>query len=284
MNCTICKGNGESVFTKNKYKIMRCGSCGHHYTGEHFNHEKIQEIYSDRYFFGGADGYPDYTRESEMLIRRGEYYAKKIRNFIAEGTVFDVGSAAGYILKGFENMGWKGSGIDPNETMVKHGRKNLDVDLHHGTLESVRIEQEFDLVLMIQVVAHLYDLKASINSISAKVRPGGYLLIETWNRESLTARILGKNWHEYSPPSTLNFFSKSSLDKWVSNNGFDKVGSGRPKKGISGKHAKTLIKHSVKDSKLFKWLIGLSSIVPDNFVIPYPAEDLFWSLYIRSDR
>lgn len=41
-----------------------------------------------------------------MLIKRGEYFANKINKHINTGKVLDIGSAAGFILKGFENRGW----------------------------------------------------------------------------------------------------------------------------------------------------------------------------------
>ena len=77
--------------------------------------------YSDDYFFKGGAGYSDYTLEKDMLIKRGEYYADKISKYLVAGKVLDVGAAAGFLLKGFENKGWEGTGIEPNHSMVEYG-------------------------------------------------------------------------------------------------------------------------------------------------------------------
>ena len=57
-----------------------------------------------------------------MLIKRGEYYPNKMDKFMSPGQVLDIGAAAGFILKGVENKGWLGTGIEPNNSMVEYGK------------------------------------------------------------------------------------------------------------------------------------------------------------------
>ena len=78
------------------------------------------------------------------------------------GKVLDIGSAAGFILKGFENKGWQGTGIEPNASMAEYGRTVM-VNIKKGTIETVELEEKFDLIIIIQVVAHISNLKNSIN-------------------------------------------------------------------------------------------------------------------------
>jgi 2-polyprenyl-3-methyl-5-hydroxy-6-metoxy-1,4-benzoquinol methylase len=279
MNCQVCGGTASFAFTKNEYKIMRCDNCHHHFTDLLVTSEKVNEIYSDKYFFGGEEGYPDYLLEKDMLIHHGEYYARKIRRFVELGKVLDVGAAAGFLLKGFENIGWKGTGIEPNAKMVDYAKRILGIDMRQGILETVNLDMKFDLILIIQVIAHLSDLNRSILNVSNLLEDKGFVLIETWNRSSLTANLFGKSWHEYSPPSTLNFFSKRTLDLLMKKHNFHKVSSGRPKKQIISNHAKSLLKHKMTDSGILKSLSGMAGLIPDNVLLPYPAEDLFWALF-----
>lgn len=283
MKCTVCHSDKTKIkFLKNGYRILYCLKCGHVFTDFAPTAIEVEEIYSDDYFFKGGAGYEDYTLERDMLIKRGEYYAGKMNQFIEPGKVLDVGAAAGFILKGFENKGWQGTGIEPNGFMVEYGKKEIGVNIKKGAIETVELEDNFDLVLLIQVVAHIYDLQNSINRIYNFLKPNGLALIETWNKDSFTAKIFGKNWHEYSPPGTLNFFSKKTLDKLMFSNNFTKIGGGTPKKSIHSKHAKSLIKHKLLESKGLKWLAGTTKIIPGNMILPYPAEDLFWALYKKN--
>lgn len=279
MQCQVCGGKGIPVFNKNGYDILRCKQCKHYFTDLQLTQDKVKEIYSDHYFFGGGYGYPDYFLEKEILIRRGEYYARKIREFIPPGKVLDVGSAAGFILKGFKNEGWQGIGIEPNIRMVEYGNEDLGVDLRLGTLETTSLNTTFDLVIMIQVIAHLSDLNRSLENITGILNPNGFLLVETWNRSSLTARLFGKSWHEYSPPSTLNYFNKRVLDNLMNKFNLVKVVSGTPAKSIISKHAKSLLRQKAAESWLSRMLLIISNLIPDNMIIPYPAEDLFYGIY-----
>lgn len=283
MNCTICDSNNTKIkYLKNEYRILHCFDCDHLFTDFVSTAKEVDQIYSDDYFFKGGAGYDDYTLEKQMLIKRGEYYADKISKYMVPGKVLDIGSAAGFLLKGFENKSWLGMGIEPNNFMVEYGKNIIGVDIKKGTIETVELEDKFDLIILIQVVAHIYDLKSSINRISNFLNPDGHVLIETWNKDSFTARIFGKNWHEFSPPTTLNYFSKKTLNELMYQHGFSIIGQGPPKKSIHSKHAKSLIKLKLLESKRLKWMAGITAMIPGNMIIPYPSEDLFWALYKKN--
>ena len=280
MNCTICNCNHTEVkFLKNGYHILHCIDCNHLFTGYQPTQKEVQNIYSDDYFFKGGAGYNDYTLEKGMLIKRGEYYADKMSKFMNPGKVLDIGSAAGFLLKGFENKNWKGTGIEPNHTMVDYGKLNLKLNLLKGTIETIELKDKFDLIILIQVAAHIYDLDSSMNRIMGFLNPGGHVLIETWDKDSLTSKLFGKYWHEYSPPSTLNYFSKKTLKLFMNQHEFSFIDQGIPRKSIHSRHAKSLISHILSESKGFKWITGITRLIPDNMIIPYPSEDLFWALF-----
>ena len=77
------------------------------------NHEAnhTQTVYGDDYFNSGGAGYPDYLGESKLLRAHGKRYANLLKRYIDTGTMLDVGAAAGFILQGFIDCGWKGCGI-----------------------------------------------------------------------------------------------------------------------------------------------------------------------------
>jgi hypothetical protein len=132
---------------------------------------------------------------------------------------------------------------------------------------------------MIQVIAHFYDVDTALERAAQVTQPGGYWLIETWNKDSWMARMLGENWHEYSPPSVLHWFSPDTLTRLASRFGFAPVARGRPAKWLNGAHVKSLLGYKLAGSRLEKPAAALLRLVPDKLPVPYPTFDLFWALY-----
>jgi SAM-dependent methyltransferase len=277
MNCPLCKSEAKNAFTAMGFQLLDCASCGHRFADVPAGEAHVAATYGDEYFSGGGAGYPDYLSEAELLRQRGLMYAKKVAKFARTGRMLDVGAAAGFILKGFEEAGWTGMGLEPNEAMCRYGREQLGLTLRGGSLENFALktfaaDENFDLISMIQVAAHFYDPRGAFAAAAKLLKRDGLLLVETWDRDSFTARVLGKNWHEYSPPSVLHWYSRQGLDNFLRQFGLARVAGGRPAKWISGAHARSLLEYRLGRSFLL-------SLIPTKLSFPYPAEDLFWALY-----
>ena len=272
MKCPLCHYSSETAFTVKGYSLLDCRRCSHRFAQLSVSNKHAKDVYDDAYFNGGGAGYLNYLLEAKMLRERGRMYAQKLAGHVKPGRILDVGAAAGFILKGFTDEGWQGTGLEPNEKMAAYGRQNLDLDLRCGTLENFAATEKFDLVSMVQVAAHFYHPRKAFENAVNVLDKNGHLLIETWNRGSLSARVLGRHWHEYSPPSVLHWFSQKGLSEFLGTLGFAKVASGRPPKKISGGHAKSLLRYRLGDSFALK-------LIPEEMYFPYPSEDLFWALY-----
>ncbi len=273
MNCPLCNTESVFAFAVKNFSLHDCINCSHRFTAISADENHVSKIYADDYFNGGGAGYADYLQEAELLEMRGRRYAKIIEKYSnKKGKMLDVGAAAGFLLKGFLSENWRGIGLEPNLEMAKFGCERLNLKIEQGSLESFETDKKFDLISMIQVAAHFYDPRTAFEKAFDLLEENGLLLIETWNRGSVSARIFGKNWHEYSPPSVLQFFSEKGLSEFLEKIGFEKIARGRPSKKISGAHAKSLLKYRLGDSFLLE-------LIPDKLSFPYPSEDLFWALY-----
>lgn len=245
--------------------------------------DHVETVYGNGYFEGGGAGYPNYVAQKEILVNHGRQYGKLLTQYMTPGKMLDVGAAAGFILQGFMDYGWTGEGVEPNDAIAQYGRIHEDLPITTGSLESFPQGADgncYDLVSMIQVIPHFYDLHQALANARALTKPGGFWLIETWNRKSIMARILGQQWHEYSPPSVLRWFAPSDLTALAANYGFERVASGRPQKWIRASHAKSLLRYKLKDLGLMGRLMSrLLVLIPGSLSIPYPSEDLMWVLY-----
>jgi len=280
MNCVICQKATKYVFAVDDYSIFECRDCGHRMTRPKEIKSHVNKTYSDNYFFCGGAGYPNYLEEKSLLIKHGYRYGNILAKYIrSQGKVLDVGSAAGFVLRGLIDVGWEGYGVEPNETMAEHARNRLGLNVKTGTIESFQSEKKFDLVCLIQVIAHLVDPNETLQILQKILSKGGFILVETWNYRSWTAKSFGKLWHEYSPPSVLHWFCPESLNYLFSRFNFEFVARGRPSKKIIWKHAKSLILYNINKFPFISQIEKILTTIPDKFSIPYPSEDLFWSLY-----
>lgn len=283
LNCRY-KDQCNFVFEKNGYKIYECSS-SHIQFCELSDDEDtyLKKVYSDAYFTEGKDGYTNYLEEKDILVNHGRWYAHIIEKYTLPGKMLDIGAAAGFIMQGFKESGWECTGLEPNLHMTEYGRENLGLNVIRGDIEHYSSDSTFDLVSMIQVIGHFYDLNQALNNIYNHIKPNGYLLLESWDRGSLIAKVLGKKWHEYSPPSVINYYTKSSLNNILKKHGFRLLKYGRPKKQISLKHALSLISKEYSFFNVVKKATD-KMFRNRNLFLNYPPIDLFYAIYQKPSR
>ena len=279
-DCPVCQfSHTRRAFVVDGFPLCDCGGCGHRFADYRAGPAHVGECYGDDYFTEGNAGYADYLAEAELLRRRGHQYAEKIG--LSPGRVLDVGAAAGFLLQGMTDAGWHGVGVEPNHTMAAHAREQLGLAMVESAFDDFRDPEPFDLVTMIQVIAHLPDPLASLQRVSALLHTGGHLLVETWDRDSVFARLCGQRWHEYSPPTVLHWFSRRSLNDLAGRAGLVAVASGRMAKWIRVQHARSLLAYKYSGSFLGRCIDrGLAPF--SAMALPYIADDLFWTLYRKA--
>lgn len=280
--CAICGGESRFLFSKHGVGIRSCGGCGHQFAEVVPDAEHVARTYGDEYFFGGAAGYRDYPSEARLLRAHGHRYARLLASHLHPGRVLDVGAAAGFVLEGLLDGGWAGAAVEPNLRMASMARERLGVPVFVGTIEEFGCTVPFDLVAMIQVVAHLGDLRRALAAAAAVTASHGWWLIETWNRDDWVARLLGRHWHEYNPPSVLHWFNPEGLRRIAGEFGFEQVAIGRPRKHLNAGHAKSLFRFNVAGRRIGALATLADACVSDELAVPWPFTDLFWALFRRS--
>ncbi len=278
--CPLCVNVGRRLFLSNVHWIRECNACLHRWADIGDTEGHVARVYEDGYFQHGGVGYPDYFKERSLLRDHGRRYARLLSTCeINGGSLLGVGAAAGFALQGFQDEGWECKGIEPNERMASFAVEELGIEVNCTSIEDYRDDRQYDLITMLQVLPHLVDPIAGLRRAGQLVRIGGHLLIETWNRDSFAAKVLGKRWHEYSPPSVLHWFTPKTVEHLLSELGFRQIATGRPIKAIVGAHVRSLMDHKMGQHPSLKFFAPVLSMVPENAVFRYRPGDLFWSLF-----
>ena len=169
------------------------------------------EFYDTDYFVGGSipGGYADYGIDESVHRRNAQDRLGRIVDAGSEppGHIIEIGSGYGYFLDEARRRGWTVSGSDVSE----HARTraaDLGIDLAD---DAAGVSGPADVLAAFQVVEHMTDPFPVLRGAVNLVRPGGLIIVETWDRSHWMARRLGRHWQQVSPPSVVYLFTGEGL-------------------------------------------------------------------------
>ena len=67
--------------------------------------------------------------------------------------------------------------------MVNYGNQILGLSLEVGSLEDLVSSDRYDLISMIQVISHFYDLQKALTTATAMTNPNGYVSVMNYSRK-----------------------------------------------------------------------------------------------------
>lgn len=127
------------------------------------------------------------------------------------GTLLDVGCGTGEFLIGMARDGWDVYGTERSSYAASIAREALG---HHrvvlGGLDHLA-HRRFDVITLWHVLEHAEDPHALLESAVARLAPGGLLIIEVPNAESLALKCSGPNYYLHMVPEHLFYWSERSL-------------------------------------------------------------------------
>jgi 2-polyprenyl-6-hydroxyphenyl methylase/3-demethylubiquinone-9 3-methyltransferase len=162
----------------------------------------------------------------DLAAERFQRPARALRPF--EGlTLLDIGCGGGLLSEPMARLGFDVLGADPLEKNVKTAATHaagsgLKVEYRATTAEDLATEgARFDVVLNMEVVEHVADLGAFIQTCAKLIAPGGCMVVATLNR-TLKSLALAKIGAEYVlrwlPPGTHDwnrFVTPSELQHYL---------------------------------------------------------------------
>jgi 2-polyprenyl-6-hydroxyphenyl methylase/3-demethylubiquinone-9 3-methyltransferase len=149
--------------------------------------------------------------------------------------LLDAGCGAGLVSEPMARLGADVTGIDASERNVMVARQHADraglaIDYRHALPEDLASEDGgYDIVLSLEVVEHVADVKGFLEAIGRLVKPGGTLVIGTLNRtpQSYLKAILGAEyvlrWLPRGTHDWRKFVAPGELDGHLTPLGFRTV-------------------------------------------------------------
>jgi 2-polyprenyl-6-hydroxyphenyl methylase/3-demethylubiquinone-9 3-methyltransferase len=103
---------------------------------------------------------------------------------LAGKTALDVGCGAGLLCEPLARLGAQVTGIDAAPEVIAVARDHaaamgLEIDYRNAAVE--QLEGQFDLVTCMEVIEHVADPAAFLQSLARRLAPGGLLILSTPN-------------------------------------------------------------------------------------------------------
>ena len=205
-SCPICKsknsieilnldcGNLDNSKLYQKAIIKSCCNCGHIYNDLSTEDlEGLVQYYNDEYAptnLSADDEHGDRpgSTNSFTMKRFDQLYRLISKYMTSESMVLDIGCAMGGFLLFLKSKGINHLyGTDLTEKYVNFASKNPDLVIKIGSAEKLPFEdKKFDLILMDQVMEHLYEPRKAFQEARRVLKKGGYFCIGVPNASEYT--------------------------------------------------------------------------------------------------
>lgn len=210
------------------FSVVRCENCTLAYQHPMPNKTDIEAMYDEEYFEGkGFDTTVNYVKEALQEGIKHQFNHLRLEQFekMCEGRkILDVGCAMGTFLKAAKERKWDVHGVEFSSAAAKKAIKLFGKQkIHLGTLAFAPFPKNFfDCITMFDVIEHMDDPVAVLRECRSFLRPGGVLIVETANIDSLVAKIRKKQWG-YFLLGHLVYFSRKTLRLALQKAGFRSV-------------------------------------------------------------
>ncbi|HEX3552707.1 MAG TPA: class I SAM-dependent methyltransferase [Thermoanaerobaculia bacterium] len=170
----------------------------------HDVHAADETGYFDREYFQLHPGKVKYLDYLVGLLRA---------HGVPGGRVLDVGAGYGFFLSALEKAGYEASGIEVSAHAVEQARRRTRGQIvEQGAEEPFPFpDGHFDAVTLLDVIEHLKDYAATLESCRRCLKPGGKLFVITLNAHSLARPLLGRRWAWYQDPTHVHMFTPRML-------------------------------------------------------------------------
>lgn len=198
----------------NGYKIRECRSC-------HFRWKSPQLSYDEYLKYYKISTVSDWdSDESKITIRQLRRKQQIVERFVRGGRVLDIGCWRGEFL-GCWGGDWEKFGIEPSDA----GRKActaVGIRVIGSVIADIPdAKGSFDVICMMDVLEHLPNPFDQLKTVVASLRPGGALVIETGDTDSMLSRVMGIDWHYYGAREHISFYCQRSLRKLLTRLGME---------------------------------------------------------------
>jgi 2-polyprenyl-3-methyl-5-hydroxy-6-metoxy-1,4-benzoquinol methylase len=152
--------------------------------------------------------------EHRLALLNARWRVDLIRQVKPSGKLLEIGCARGDFLQ-VARESFDVYGVEPNPELANSSSKIAPV--HQDVIERTPWDG-FDIVASFHVIEHVDSPRSFIAAATEKLKPGGLLVIETPNIDSVPFKILKSRWRQFIPEHYY-FFTPKTISRLLSDHG-----------------------------------------------------------------
>jgi 2-polyprenyl-3-methyl-5-hydroxy-6-metoxy-1,4-benzoquinol methylase len=232
-HCGARRSRVRYTFADHDKVIRECRSCHLMVLDPMPSEDELSAVYNEGYFdneqLTQADpsrmyGYVDYISERINKQRGYRAICERVRELLlcefARPRLLDYGCGLGFFLDAAYEYGFDVEGVEFNRYALNYIRKRYRYPAHGP--EEPTGQLSWDVITMFDVIEHLRDPFAMLDTAHRLLVPDGLLVLSTMDSTSLTSRLMGKRLEDFRRiREHLFFFDRANLASILGKHGFD---------------------------------------------------------------
>ena len=220
--CDLCGAENPRFLLKSDRldgPLVECRDCGFRYVGSRtlslaFGKESPEVTTAKVSEANTVFRHLPLEEEHRLAVLNARWRLELIRSMKPSGKFLEVGCARGDFMK-VAREDFEISGVEPNRELAAISSKIAPV--HQDIIERTPWSG-FDVIASFHVIEHVDSPRSFIRAASERLKPGGLMVIETPNIDSLPYRILKARWRQFIPEHYF-FFDRKTIGRLLSDNG-----------------------------------------------------------------
>lgn len=220
----------EYLSSQKLYNYYQCVHCKLVFVSP-MPYDRLQEIYPKSYY-----SFSDSSKKSSRiqvfleLIKRqfDKWFLRNCLTHISSDNLscLDIGGGSGWmlnILKDADRRVSKTTVLDIDDKAKADATANGHKFIL-GVAEDIALKEEYDLILMLNLIEHVADPKLVLDRCFKALKPGGIVIIKTPNTDTLNFRLFKHSyWGGFHAPRHFNIFNKNNFTEICLANKFSVV-------------------------------------------------------------
>lgn len=206
----------EKVEPKLFETLRRCDRCGTCFIDHMPSAELLERFYQN--YTGNAL----YSKKAKRKLARSKHRIRRLQRLIPGGKFLDVGCNLGFAVEAARQCGFEATGIELSKQAVEKAQEQFPGCRFFATssMEFAKRGETFDLIYSSEVIEHVPDPVAFVESLRALLKPGGALFLTTPDAGHFLKPRKLEEWKEVRPPAHIIWYDRRALDALLKRHGF----------------------------------------------------------------